>query len=98
MNKRILMGTRQYEVDSRSLLELNYYMIEKPKDSCESYYGIEVTQQKLGPQTKDATFYKSLLLSESKEWVQELINKFIGNGVTPSTMAYIIDDIMQISC
>lgn len=89
MKQRILKGTRNYQGEKEELLELSYYMIEKPINPEQTYYGIEI---------KAGTEYDQLLLSQSKEWVEELIDKFIGNGVTPGTMAYIIDDIMEIPC
>lgn len=89
VQKRILRGTRSYQGEEQGLLELSYYMIEKPINPYESYYGVEI---------EAGVEYNQLLLSESKEWVEEVIDKFIGNGVTPSTMAYIIDDIMEIPC
>ena len=89
MQKRILRGTRSYAGEQQKSLELSYYMIEKPINPYESYYGVEI---------ESGTEYKQVLLSESKEWVEEVIDKFIGNGVTPDTMTYIIDDIIEIPC
>lgn len=89
MQRRILKGTRRYQGEHNKLLDLKYYLLEKPISPEESYYGIEIESR---------TEYKQLFLSESKEWVEALIDKFIGNGVTPTTMTYIIDDIMGIPC
>lgn len=89
VQKKTLRGTRSYQTETNGLLELKYYMIEQPMNEGQHYYGIEI---------EDSTKGKQLLLSESKAWVEELIDKFIGNGVTPSTMAYIIDDIMEVPC
>lgn len=98
MEKRILTGTRQYHMEEKSLLLLEYYMIEKPISSYENYYGIEINCQTIIEGMEHTKKHNSLLISSSKEWVEELIDKFIANGVTPSTMAYIIDDIMGIPC
>lgn len=98
MDKKILVGTRQYELDEQSLLELQYYIVERPTNPDKPYYGIEIQQQKIHNGIKQVLEYKNLLLSESKEWVEELTNQFIGNGVTPMTMEYLIDDIMEIPC
>lgn len=89
MQTKSLKGTRIYETAAEEPLELKYYMIEQAISGDKHYYGIEIEGPKKGDQ---------LLLSESKAWVEELIDKFIGNGVTPSTMAYIIDDIMEVPC
>ena len=89
MQKRILRGTRNYHIEEKGMLELKYYIIEQAISQDERYYGIEI---------KDQETHNRLLLSESKEWVEEIINQFIGNGVTPDTMEYIIDDIMGIPC
>lgn len=73
-------------------------MVEKPINLSETYYGIEINQQKIKSGIQDCITYNSLLLSESKEWVEELIDKFIGNGVTPMTMEYIVDDLLGMPC
>lgn len=98
MEKRVLRGTRQYQIEEKSLLVLKYYLIKKPVSTCEHYYGIEITQENFSGGVDHCIKYNRLLLSESKAWVKELIDRFIGNGVTPDTMAYIIDDIMGIPC
>ncbi len=78
-----------YQGEQGKLLDLKYYMLEKPINPDMCYYGIEI---------ESGTGYNRLFLSESKEWVEALIDKFIGNGVTPTTMTYIIDDILGIPC
>lgn len=98
MKKKILSGTRQYQIGEQSLLVLKYYMVEKPINPGENYYGVEINQQRLCNGVESTVDYHSLLLSASKTWVEALIDTFIGNGVTPSTMEYIIDDIMGIPC
>ena len=98
MRERILRGTRQYEVESEYLLELKYYIIKKSINQFESYYGIEINSNKIRQGMGDAQKYNFLFLSESKEWVEQIIDQFIGNGVTPDTMEYIIDDIIEIPC
>lgn len=89
MEKRDFKGMRSYQGEESKGLDLKYYILEKPINPNKSYYGIEI---------ESSTEYNRLFLSESKEWVEALIDKFIGNGVTPSTMTYIIDDIMGIPC
>lgn len=98
MYNKIIRGTRQYKVEEESLLLLEYFMIEKQIKTGEYYYGIEINSQKICPGIRDARVCNHLLLSESKEWVEEIIDQFIGNGVTPATMTYVIDDIMEIPC
>lgn len=95
---KTLKGTRQYEIESNNLLLLTYYIIEKSTSSYKKYYGIEINQQKIKEGVKRTIKYNSLLLSECKELVEEILDKFIGNGVTPETMTYIIDDIIEIPC
>ncbi|HHX62637.1 MAG TPA: hypothetical protein GX707_18275 [Epulopiscium sp.] len=98
MQKKFLRGTRQYQVGTTSLLVLKYYIIERSISSSEYYYGVEINEEKISGGIEHTIKYNSLQLSESKEWVEELIDRFIGNGVTPDTMEYIIDDIMGIPC
>ena len=98
MQRKILRGTRLYQVEGQSLLVLKYYLIKKPTSSGDHYYGIEISQEKIAGNLGGDLKYNSLLLSTSKGWMEELIDKFIGNGVTPDTMTYIIDDIMGIPC
>ena len=97
-NVKILRGTRQYYVEGDSLLQLEYHIVEKIVGGSNKYYGIEINQYKTNTHREDIVQYKGMLLSESKEWTEDLIDKFIGNGVTPDTMEYIIDDIMGIPC
>ncbi len=97
-SRKFLMGTRQYCNEEDSLLQLEYYMIERAAEGCNKYYGIEINQQKTNDYIENTVQYNSLFLSESKEWTEDLIDKLIGNGVTPDTMEYIIDDIMGIPC
>lgn len=95
---RFLKGTRQYTTEEESLLLLKYYMVERTIGGYKKYFGIEIVQQEANDHIGDKMQYNSFLLSESREWTEELIDKFIGKGVTPCTMEYIIDDIMGIPC
>ena len=94
MYKRALRGIRHYDIESKISLVLKYYVIEKITGSGESYYGIEIEERKVSGQVKDVVAYDRLLLSECKEWVEDLINKLIGCGVTPVTMGCVIDELM----
>ncbi len=98
VEKRVLRGTRQYQIEEKSLLVLRYYLITKPISEHENYYGIEINQEKITEGVDNVARYNRLLLSSSEAWIEELMDKFIGNGVTPDTMTYIIDDIMGTPC
>lgn len=98
MEVRSLRGIRQYELGQNSLLVIKYYIIEKLLSSGERCYGIEISQQKIIKDNIGKVEYDSLLLSESKTKVEQLIDKFIGNGVTPDTMEYIVDDLVELPC
>ena len=98
MEVRSFRGTRQYELGHNSLLVLKYYIIEKLASTGERYYGIEISQQKIVKDNMGKVEYASLFLSESRAKVDNLIDKFIGNGVTPDTMEYIVDDLVELPC
>ena len=95
MYKKALRGVRHYDIESKMSLVLKYYVIEKIMGSGESYYGVEIAEKKVSGQMEHVMGYDQLLLSECKEWVEELINKLIGFGVTPVTLGYVIDDLMD---
>ena len=91
---KALRGVRHYDIESKISLVLKYYVIEKIMGSGESYYGVEVEEKKVSGEMQYGTAYDRLLLSESKEWVEELINKLIGFGVTPVTLDCVIDELV----
>ena len=91
---KVLRGTRYYDVESNILLVLKYYIIEKITNSGESYYGIEIEEKRMNKETQAIMRVDQFLLSECKEQVNGIIDKFIGGGVTPVTAGYVIDDLM----
>ena len=92
--KKALRGVRHYDIESKMSLVLKYYVIEKIMGSGEMRYGVEIEEKKVSGQIGPTMKYDRLLLSESKEWVEELINKLIGGGVTPVTLEYVIDELV----
>ena len=96
--KKALQGTRQYEYEPKSVLVLEYYVIEKPLNSHESYYGIEIEQKKVKNGIDSTIECDRLILSEDKSWVEWIINKMIGYGVTITTMGSIVDDLITEKC
>lgn len=82
-------------MESKWLLVLKYYIIEKITNTGESYYGIEIEEKKINTHMQSVIKVNQLLLSECKEWVEEIINKLIGGGVTPVTAGYVIDELME---
>jgi len=91
---KVLRGIRHYDTESKLLLVLKYYIIEKIVNPGESYYGIEIEGKTINQQMQPVIEVNRLLLSECKERVEEIINKLIGGGVTPVTAGYVIDELM----
>ena len=81
-------------MESKWLLVLKYYIIEKITNTGESYYGIEIEEKKMDKEMQPIIQVNRLLLSECKERVEGIINKLIGGGVTPVTVEYVIDELM----
>ncbi len=94
MYKKVIRGTRYYEVEPKISLALTYYMIEKTIDSGKKYYGIEIEQKKVSHQVNPEINVDRIMLSECKEWMEVVIGKLIGGGVTPVTMECVIDELI----
>lgn len=94
MQKKTLKGTRQHEVKTKSLLRLEYYVVEKRLSTHENYYGIAIEQTKITDGISDTSEYDCLMISEDKDWVETMINKMIVYSVTPTTLGSVIDDML----
>ena len=65
-------------------INLEYSILEKSTES-DVVYGIEII--------KDKKEYQNAMVSNSKKQVEELINTFYENEVTPSTLIEILNDL-----
>ena len=65
-------------------INLEYSILEK-KDESDIVYGIEII--------KDKKEYQNAMVSNSKKQVEDLINIFYENEVTPSTLIEILNDL-----
>ena len=94
MYKKALRGIRYYEIEPKMSLVLEYYVIEQIIGSGQRCYGIEIEERKVGGLVEQDVEVKHLLLSECKDWVEDLVGKLIGGGVTLVTMDCVIDGLM----
>ena len=94
MQKKTLKGTREHELETKSLLILKYYVVEKKPSTHENYYGIAIEQTKITDGASDCIEYDSLMISEDKGWVETMIDQMIGYSVTPTTLGSVIDDML----
>ncbi|MCT4542316.1 MAG: DUF6514 family protein [Vallitalea sp.] len=90
--KKYLKGTRQAITDESIVIYLEYYLIESiyyEKEKTKTAYGIEVLM-------KNNEYYETDIvekITNQKEKVLEMINKIIGNMVTPVGLIYAIDEL-----
>ncbi|NLJ88762.1 MAG: hypothetical protein GX327_08355 [Epulopiscium sp.] len=99
MITKYLEGTRNCSTLDGEIIQLEYFLLEKEgNDGNNSMktYGIEIVKKKsfLGKAICTETDQIDCLTHE-KEIAKEIINKLISNSVTPITMSYIINDIMD---
>lgn len=99
MNKRFLEGTRNFISENGEDCRLEYFLLEKKiraEDEVEKIlYGIEIikkrgkSEQEIRVESEEVNS-----LTYQKEGAQYILNKLIGNIVTPVTMVPIIDELI----
>ncbi|NLK20854.1 MAG: hypothetical protein GX308_01940 [Epulopiscium sp.] len=99
MITKFLEGTRNCTTPEGEIIQLEYYLLENQGTEIGSIiknYGIEIVKKR---SHFGETIYietdKIECLTYDKEKAKEIINKLISNSVTPISMLYIIDDLMD---
>ncbi|NLM13763.1 MAG: hypothetical protein GX209_08485 [Epulopiscium sp.] len=99
MLAKFLEGTRNCCTPDGGTIQLEYFLLEKENKETNHLtktYGIEIVK-------KCAHFGETIYtetdqiesLTHEKEMAKEIINKLIAHAVTPISMLYIIDDLMD---
>lgn len=99
MLAKFLEGTRNCRIPNGGLIQLEYFLLEKENEQIDNItktYGIEIVKKcnHFGETIYTETDQIECLTCK-KEKAQEIINKLISNSVTPISMLYIIDDMMD---
>lgn len=99
MITKYLEGTRNCSTPEGEIIQLEYFLLEKEGNDIGNFmktYGVEIV--------KKSNFFGKTVCTETdqldcltyeKEVAKEIINKLISNSVTPISMSYIINDIMD---
>ncbi|NLM47398.1 MAG: hypothetical protein GX198_01045 [Epulopiscium sp.] len=99
MITKYLEGTRNCSTLDGEMIQLEYFLLEKEGadgNNTVKTYGIEIVKKSnfLGKAIRTETDQIDCLTHE-KELAKEIINKLISHSVTPITMPYIINDMMD---
>ncbi|WP_058486799.1 DUF6514 family protein [Defluviitalea phaphyphila] len=99
MITKFLEGIRNCSTSDGRFIQLEYFLLEregKELSNTKKSYGIEIVKKcdHLGQIVYTETDYIDYITYE-KEKAKQIINKLIANSVTPVTMSYVIDDLMD---
>jgi hypothetical protein len=99
MISRFLEGTRNCCISGGEAIQLEYFLLETDLESDRDLtksYGIEIVKKcnQCGQTISTETDIIHCLSTE-KEQAQEIINKLIANTVTPVSMIYVIEDLLE---
>jgi hypothetical protein len=99
MLTRFLEGTRNCRKSDGEMIQLEYFLLEKQRNEMNNLsktYGIEIVK-------KYAHFGETIYtetdqiecLTHEKEKAKEIIDKLIAHAVTPVSMIYVIEDLID---
>ena len=92
MLQHFFWGNREILDDKDRLLWLSYYLLEEKKESSAvPLYGICITKQIQGNIHEEQ---ESVILSDSKHFVQTSLNRIMGGCVTPMGLVEALDDLV----
>lgn len=94
MKQIFLEGKKSVELEDKSVMELEYYLIENQKNEelDKALYGVKIAKR-IGDYTESEEVDA---ISYSKEFVKQILDKLMENEVTPISMIEIIDDLVTI--
>jgi hypothetical protein len=96
LEKRVEIETDENPQTEEKSFELEYYLLESDTDeNCEKDlykgYGVEIIKKHHGFPEESKRFVN---IFNTRERTQDLVELLANNTVTPSTLAYVLDDLL----